>query len=280
MIPNLQQVTDHWATVQQAIDLARTVSRQRYRDENSQERLRAEVRHKLEQFPIPGDTELQSAWLAVRDFFGSIRSSIEVLDPRCCTPGAQDGEDRILDKLLPGPGSYLDLGASEPRECSNTWGLYRRGWRGLLVEPLPWRTHALCLQRPRDLVAPLAIMDYDGHVEIRVAGTCSSTVSTWAIQEWGRILAPCVTVATLLDRYPMAREARYCSIDIEGAEDKAFACWPWDAFRPEVISVEHVEYNPVAVGQDFSGQWAHHLTDHGYREYARTRFNIIYRREA
>lgn|GEM_PF-3212149 len=280
MIPNLQQITDHWGTVQQAIEIARTVARHFYRDENDRAKLHAEVRAQLLNLSLPDESALQAAWLAIRDFFGSIRSSIEVLDPRCRTPGAQDGEDAILDELLTGPGSYLDLGASEPRECSNTWGLYQRGWRGLLVEPLPWRTHALCLQRPHDLVAPLAIMDYDGHVEIRVAGTCSSTVSTWAIQEWGRILAPCVTVATLLERYPMAREARYCSIDIEGAEPKAFAGWPWDSFRPEVISVEHVDYNPVAVGRDFSDQWAHHLADHGYSEHARTRFNIIYKRDA
>lgn len=279
MIPELQAVQDHWAQIQLAVAISNAVARNRHAAEDGSERLDMAIRRAVLELKQPNPASLRAAMIGLRDFLFSIRRSIETLDPRCTAPGAQDGEDEILAELLPGPGTYLDLGASEPRELSNTWALHQRGWRGLLVEPLPWRIPALCLQRPGDLVAPWAVLDYDGHAMLRVAGSCSSVVPTWAIEEWGKVLVPCCTLPSLLARYPEAARARYVSLDVEGAEGLVLSCWPWDVLRPEVVSVEHVEYNPTSVGRDVSSEWEHHLLDHGYFEHARTRFNIIYRRD-
>jgi hypothetical protein len=54
---------------------------------------------------------------------------------------SQHGEDRlILDyfkKLGRPTGTYVDVGANYPIKISNTYLLYRSGWRGLTVEPIP-----------------------------------------------------------------------------------------------------------------------------------------------
>lgn len=281
VIPELQATIDGWQRIREAVDVARTVHKylEPLREDGAGPRVSSLVTGELRRQPIPDPAQVDTAMRAALDLFYSIRHSVEVFDPRCGAPGTQDGEDAILAELLPATvGSYLDIGASEPRECSNTWALYQRGWRGLLVEPRPWAVPALCLQRPGDAVAPLAVMDYDGLVLLRLASSCSSAIPTWNIQEWGKLLVPCVTLSTLLERYPQAARADYVSVDVEGAERFVLAGWPWATFRPRVVSVEHVEYNPTAVGADVSGEWAHLLTDAGYREYKRTKFNIIYTR--
>ena len=49
------------------------------------------------------------------------------------------GEDRLILKFLAKrpAGFYVDVGAHEPRDYSNTYALYRRGWRGLAIDPDP-----------------------------------------------------------------------------------------------------------------------------------------------
>jgi len=50
---------------------------------------------------------------------------------------SQFGEDQILDKLLPEKkGFFLDIGAGRPIRYSNTYLFYKRGWNGILIDPL------------------------------------------------------------------------------------------------------------------------------------------------
>lgn len=47
------------------------------------------------------------------------------------------GEDKVLLKYLPEKaGSYLDIGAGHPVRGSNTFLLYKRGWRGVTIDPI------------------------------------------------------------------------------------------------------------------------------------------------
>jgi hypothetical protein len=50
---------------------------------------------------------------------------------------SQFGEDVKLKKYLSGEkGFYLDIGSGDPVKGSNTFNLYKSGWRGILVDPL------------------------------------------------------------------------------------------------------------------------------------------------
>src|SRR5215510_10661697 len=55
------------------------------------------------------------------------------------TSFSQQGEDLILARLFEGQrrGFYVDVGAHHPRRFSNTFLLYRRGWRGLNIDAAP-----------------------------------------------------------------------------------------------------------------------------------------------
>jgi hypothetical protein len=66
---------------------------------------------------------------------------------------SQHGEDQVLADLLPQTsGVYLDIGAGNPIHLSNTYSFYRRGWSGVLVDPL-WANSVLArMLRPRDVI--------------------------------------------------------------------------------------------------------------------------------
>lgn len=74
------------------------------------------------------------------------------------TGGSQCGEDlRILKWLFdrgiaPTETRYVEVGANQPTQLSNTWRLYQGGGRGMLIEPDSRCTPLLRRWRPRDLV--------------------------------------------------------------------------------------------------------------------------------
>jgi hypothetical protein len=67
---------------------------------------------------------------------------------------SQSGEDRIIEFFLNTTGlenaTYLDIGASHPMAFNNTYLLYRRGLRGVCVDPEPG------LDRLRERLDPAA----------------------------------------------------------------------------------------------------------------------------
>jgi len=198
--------------------------------------------------------------------------------PNVTCKGSQGEEDSLLRDLLPGDdGVYVDIGAGEPVQCSNTWAFYQRGWRGLLVEPLFWYWPALLHQRPGDFLYDAAVRDYTGMAQLRVQGTVSSVLPAWNIAEQCDMLVPCETAADVLAKFPAIRDqCRLCSIDVEGAEGEVLRSIDWSVFHPHILCVEYRAYDPVSLGKDISGEWAGLLAEHDYREVARTSLNIIF----
>lgn len=47
---------------------------------------------------------------------------------------SQAGQDRIVDRLFPGGGFYVEIGAGEPFTLSNSAALEAKGWRGVSIE--------------------------------------------------------------------------------------------------------------------------------------------------
>ena len=48
---------------------------------------------------------------------------------------SQTGQDQWVLENWPQPGTFLELGAYDGIEFSNTLALEERGWRGYLIEP-------------------------------------------------------------------------------------------------------------------------------------------------
>jgi hypothetical protein len=52
-----------------------------------------------------------------------------------------------------GPGFFVEVGANQPFELSQTWDLEQRGWTGILVEPQPDLAAALAQHRSAKVLA-------------------------------------------------------------------------------------------------------------------------------
>ena len=192
-------------------------------------------------------------------------------------PGSQCEEDEVLARLIPGDGAYVDIGAFHAEESSNTLSLYRRGWRGLLIDPLPMTWYGLMLHRPGDHVYPVACFNSDGTASFRVCESVSTLRLDWPIQETDVIEVETRKLSTIMATFPEIRtRARLLSIDVEGCESQVLASNDWETFRPEVIVVEYRWYNADQPGVDISHEWDQILLSNGYIKHHQTTFNQIW----
>jgi len=66
---------------------------------------------------------------------------------------SQFGEDAILSKYFPeSKGFYLDIGSGDPVRGSNTFFLYKKGWNGILIDPLTRNIFSSKIIRRKDKI--------------------------------------------------------------------------------------------------------------------------------
>lgn len=194
--------------------------------------------------------------------------------PPPAVDGPQFGEQEWLDKLLPGSdGTYVDIGANHPTDCSMTINFYRRGWHGLLIEPLPDCWPGLMLHRPEDYIAPVASSNEDGFATLHRCRSVSSLDPEWRDDNDGAIPVITERLSTTLKRYGSVdwTKTRLCSMDVEGHEKQVLEGIDWTTFRPDVFVVEWAGQD----GNDLSAEWLPILLSNGYQEVHRNRLNLI-----
>ncbi|TSA43994.1 FkbM family methyltransferase [bacterium] len=69
------------------------------------------------------------------------------------------GEDAVLQAMLKWvkKGVYVDVGAYHPTLYSNTYAFYKKGWRGLVIDPNVDMQPLYALIRPRDTFMHVAV---------------------------------------------------------------------------------------------------------------------------
>lgn len=127
---------------------------------------------------------------------------------------AQLGQDRFVVEALQGKrnGTYIDIGAGDPIDISNTYVLEREfGWKGLLCEKDPVLRAAIIAKRPKNYV-----------VEDARTSHWPSLFEAYAVNGW-------------ID---------YLSLDLEPPELtlEVLRAIPFDQFRFRIATVEHDLY--------------------------------------
>jgi hypothetical protein len=76
------------------------------------------------------------------------------------------GEDIQIERLLgQKTGFFVDVGAFHPSFISNTYRLYRRGWRGINIDVDDYKIRLFHLLRPRDISVQVGVSDTPGEAE-------------------------------------------------------------------------------------------------------------------
>lgn len=161
---------------------------------------------------------------------------------------SQFGEDAILRSIFGGArsGHYIDVGAGDPVRGSNTYGLYRAGWRGLLIDPLAFNVADAHTWRPRDTAIQALVgarqsvdtfYEYDPY---EYSTNRSATVERWAalgIHPIRKYPLKTITLSSL-GRSMDPSSPSLISIDVEGNEEAVLRGNDWLSTKPAVICVE------------------------------------------
>jgi FkbM family methyltransferase len=201
---------------------------------------------------------------------------------------SQSGEDRIIEFFLNTSGlenaTYLDIGASHPIASSNTYLLYRRGLRGVCVDPEPGLDRLYKRYRPRDLFMPYAVVAGEEE-EVTVHMFMESSLNTVSV-DYARQFSgfgfetrqscrvPAINLHGLVSRIG-GDGPDVLSIDIEGLDLEVLARADFSLWRPKLICAEVVRYldtkQPV-----IDRRFEQVLEEKGYFKYADTFINQIF----
>lgn len=163
---------------------------------------------------------------------------------------SQHGEDVFIRSLLAGQqqGFYVDIGASHPFRISNTYMLYRMGWSGVTVEPIPALARLHKRWRPRDTLVQAAIGPEAGELQFfemfpSVLSTLDPvTAEKYVAEGKAEVLRKypikVVTPMQLFEEYAAGRTIDLLSIDIEGLDVRTIREIDFSRVRPRLLCIE------------------------------------------
>lgn len=202
---------------------------------------------------------------------------------------SQCGEDLVIDFLLWALGvhlpSYLDIGANHPRYLSNTYYFYRKGARGVLVEPNPQLADLIRRVRPRDVCANVAVgaaskPPLDFYI-LNPAGLSTFDGDDARKHEADKVAkiervipTPVVAINDLIAQHcPKAPD--FLSLDVEGMDIEILTAIDFAKWRPKVLCLETLTFESNGRGQKIQ-PILDLMRERNYIVYADTYLNTIF----
>jgi FkbM family methyltransferase len=148
---------------------------------------------------------------------------------------AQVGEDLVVDHYLGEPtgGYYVDIGAYEPMHLSNTYLFYKRGWKGVCVEPNALLAGEYRETRPKDQFYTEACGTGELKFKLSDEHDSLSKVSDSGVPIKSRPLSEYLAMLPRVD---------LLSVDCEGMELEILKSNDWGTYRPTMVVVEVIDY--------------------------------------
>lgn len=212
--------------------------------------------------------------------------ALEKFDPFVNLAYSQDGEDMVLRRLFERQtsGFYVDVGAHHPFRFSNTCYFYRRGWRGLNIDPNPDAIKAFLRNRPSDINLCFGVSDTPGNIAFHFFN--EPALNTFDVQlaaERARIpgyrlletrSVPVRRLDDLLAEFlPQNQKIDFLSIDVEGLDLSVLRSNDWSRFRPHLLLVEAHERTVQGIQNDPINMFA---VAAGYQLIAKTLNTLIF----
>jgi len=171
------------------------------------------------------------------------------------------------------PGFFVEVGANDPFFLSQTWHLEEKGWKGVLVEPIPERAELLRKGRPNSQVFEVACGSPEQVGEavfyIGEADQLSSLqkyIDDPNVNYIKNIKVKVMTLDSILEQIKPAR-VDFVSIDTEGTEIEVLRGFSIHKWRPRLILIEDKVH---------SLNKHHYLKSQNYKLVKRTSINNWY----
>ncbi len=167
---------------------------------------------------------------------------------------SQDGEDMLLASFYESKkkykGFYIDVGAHHPFRFSNTAYFYKKGWKGINIEPTPNLFQSFIRYRKKDINLNIGIGN--GKVltfNIFNDGALNTFDAKLALERNGsnngkyfiveKIDIQTYSLKEILEKYlPKQQKIDLLTIDVEGFDFEVLQSNDWNRFIPEFIMIE------------------------------------------
>jgi FkbM family methyltransferase len=205
---------------------------------------------------------------------------------------SQCGEDLIMDHLLTSLGItrpfFVDIGAHHPKYLNNTYRSYRKGARGVNIEPDPSLIKQFMSQRPGDLNLGIGVTDAPGTTTATLHIFNEPTLNTFSAAEADRIIkeddrfkvvgrcdVSMMNINDVLDTHCAHRRIDILSMDVEGLDEALIRAMDFERHEPLIICLETISFSSTGRGVK-NTELIDHIVANGYMVYADTNINTIF----
>ena len=141
-------------------------------------------------------------------------------------------------------GTFVEVGANDPHEGSQTWLLEQNGWRGALVEPQAALCEKLRRERKNSQVFQVACSrpDQEGEASLHIAAhdgisTLQPQADSHGIEFVGTERVKITTLDKVLSEAGMGK-IDFLSLDVEGYEIEVMRGFNFQKHQPSLILIE------------------------------------------
>lgn len=205
---------------------------------------------------------------------------------------SQSGEDLIVDFIfqavkISNP-SYLDIGTHHSSHINNTYYFYKKGCKGVCVEPDPTLFSEILRNRSRDVCLNFGIAAGEQRFASFYVMTTRS-LNTFSEEEALRcqetknfgnqkieqvINIPLLNVNEVMEKY-FSDGVNFISIDVEGLDFEIVSSFNFEKYQPDVFCVETLRYQDDGMLKKNS-DIIQYLLGKGYFLYADTYMNTVF----
>lgn len=162
---------------------------------------------------------------------------------------SQYGEDVIMRPFLKGKeGFYVDVGCYHPMLYSNTYKLYRQGWKGIVIDPNYRLKKLFSVFRPRDTFIHAGVGAPSERVYFEFSDGAYNTFDAHTAEGYKKkttlVASYPVPIRSLKDILSGVERIDFLTVDVEGMDLEVLQSYDW-ATMPWLIAVEAPFGSPV-----------------------------------
>ena len=157
---------------------------------------------------------------------------------------SQFGEDKVLKEILKintNKGFYVDVGCYHPKKHSNTYLLYKKGWKGINIDIEKNKIDVFKMSRPNDINILAAVSDKKQHVKVHKTqdyGVGSKIIYNAKIKSNFKTLETQTLNEIIEKTIYKNRKIDLLNIDTEGEDFNVLKSLNIKKYNPSIIIIE------------------------------------------
>jgi FkbM family methyltransferase len=177
----------------------------------------------------------------------------KIFDPYAIYSYSQTGEDRIIEAILGHPQNkfFVDVGCNHPQWLSNTFALYKKGWRGINIDGNEKIVNLYHNLRSEDKNIQAFISDQSSEILFtEFKDSAVSSLSPDHVEKWrahsqivSQKMVQTSTLTEILELYQSPKRFDLLSIDVEGHDYEVLSSLDLNVYRPRLIVIEMHDFD-------------------------------------